>query len=193
MKSGKFQFTFAFLLGLSLAFSIVQITRAYDANKRWGKTTVGYAFDSTYPINWRDRAREGAAAWTNVTTSSFTWVENNTTPDGRLFLGTIDGAGGTIGQTVTTPRCTNDIVCTFSIKHDQAESWYLGTATPTSTQLDLLSHVTHEFGHAAWSGHSNVDCATSALATMCPSLTPGTTIKRSLEADDRSGIASVYP
>jgi hypothetical protein len=54
--------------------------------------------------------------------------------------------------------------------------------------MDVQNTVTHEAGHFLGLGHTTV-----SGATMFPSASAGDTNKRTLEADDVSGICSIYP
>lgn len=186
------QATIMLLIGIAIGSMTAQIAYAYTANKQWSGSNAKYGFTSSFPTGaWRDRAADAASTWNNVSTSSWIWSSSTIDQDGDLHYGSIDGAGGTIGGT-TTAFC-GSFVCSFTTTVDSAESWYSGTGTPSSSQLDLQSNLTHEFGHASWSGHTTVSCSGSSMPTMCSSLAKATTYKRTLEQDDRDGIASVYP
>lgn len=195
----------AFLMGIGLAFLYVQGVYAYNVSRRWATNSAQWSRDITWPSEWLNPALYGAGAWTNVTTSSWTWVHY--TPDSlgvnRLFKGTIDGpypGGANLGGAGNWRICGTN-VCGFSITIDKDENWYSGTGTPGSSQPDLQSVVTHEFGHAAALGHtdeaplpSGVNCNgnNSARPTMCSQLVFGTSWWRTLEADDKNGLSSVY-
>ena len=53
--------------------------------------------------------------------------------------------------------------------------------------VDLQSVATHEYGHALGLGHSS-----AAGATMLPTITLGSTVARSIEADDIAGLQAIY-
>lgn len=62
------------------------------------------------------------------------------------------------------------------------------TGTPSSTQYDLQSVITHEVGHALGLGHPD---DTERTAVMYKSFSPGET-RRTLSSDDIAGIAAIY-
>lgn len=195
MKNLKLQVITMFVVGVTLSWFLLQtqVAYAFVVNKQWATNSTTYGYGGNYPTGaWRDRAVSAANAWTNVSTSSWTWTLNGVSPQGRLYYQAIDGAGGTLGSTNTNPRC-GAYVCTFTLTVDWDESWYTGTGTPSSIQKDLQSMLTHELGHAAALGHTEVTCTGSTRPTMCPTLPTGTNYMRSLEADDRNGIANAYP
>jgi hypothetical protein len=193
MKHFKLRLVSILLLGLAIGYFGARTAYAFVANKHWASSSANYRFASNYPTGaFRDRAHDAANTWTNVTTSSWTWNFNTLFPNGDLSYTTIDGAGGTLAG-VSAPTCGGTNVCSFSMVVDSAESWFSGTSTPSASEHDLRSVLTHEFGHAAWAGHTNLTCTGTSGPTMCGSLAKGTTHFRTLEADDRDGLASVYP
>ncbi|MCA9319312.1 MAG: matrixin family metalloprotease, partial [Planctomycetes bacterium] len=58
---------------------------------------------------------------------------------------------------------------------------------PNFSQFDIEGVAVHEFGHAIGLAHSGV-----ANATMFPSVNPGSISARTLDADDISGVQSLY-
>ena len=190
----KYRFGIALVIGLSIGFISARSTYSYVADKKWAGSSAKYGFASNVPGGaWRDRAINAVNAWNNVSTSSWTWTYSSIDADGEVAYENVDGLGGTLGITYTGPRCTNNSVCTFNIYVDNSEPWYTGISSPTTSQLDLQSNLTHEFGHAAWANHTNLTCTANSGPTMCGDLFKGTTHQRTLEQDDRDGITSKYP
>lgn len=98
-----------------------------------------------------------------------------------------------------TPHCENlsGTVTRFSMSIDADRAWYAGTGTPSSSQYDLFSVVSHEGGHATgWAGHFSTTesiCDDNASqATMCPTVSPGTVRLRTLSTHDIHTFASAY-
>ena len=136
---------------------------------------------------------DGANAWTNVTTSSWYWFLTSS-PGNLVRYGYIDGVGqnSALASTVLTRNGTT--ITKMDMKFDNAESWYTGTGTPSTGQKDLRSIATHEFGHGLGLGHTQVSCPNdSTRPTMCAGYPALSTYVRSLESDDRSGVAASYP
>ncbi len=99
-----------------------------------------------------------------------------------------------------TPHCessvsNDDTVNGFSMSID-TRTWYVDTGTPTSTQYDLYSVVTHEAGHATgWSGHfssTETICDTDLPATMCPYYRVGNIRWRTLSTHDVHTFVGAY-
>jgi hypothetical protein len=80
----------------------------------------------------------------------------------------------------------NNTIVEADVKINDAYSWD-ATGHPAATAFDLQSVLLHEMGHLLGLGHDD-----EALATMYDSIAMGT-LKRTLSATDRAGIAAVYP
>jgi hypothetical protein len=109
------------------------------------------------------------------------------------------GGGAAIAKANT---CVTDGVWdAFVVVFDQGENWDF-SGNPGSNEFDFRSTATHEAGHATGFGTgSGVDVhfTGSSLCpdnntdeTMCPSLDPGTTYLRSLEAHDKHTLDNAY-
>lgn len=69
-------------------------------------------------------------------------------------------------------------------------TWYDGTGTPSSSQIDRWTVALHEFGHAVALNHTQE----SSADVMWPWIDGGPGgVKRSLTSHDRAGISSLYP
>lgn len=85
----------------------------------------------------------------------------------------------------------------FSMSIDAARTWYAGTGTPGSAQIDVFSVVSHEAGHATgWAGHfsltESIGDDNAGQATMCPSVSPGTVRLRTLSSHDIHTFTAAY-
>ena len=181
------------LAPLALAFSLMLMTQAAQAHTAllyyaaWWKAhpVVNYGFvnPNIYFPNGADRAwtaaemqrvRDGAAAWTAITPTTFTYNEVSTilatteptqcpySENNGLWWDTIDGAyvpgsnppqGAVAGRTLMCVfNADRTKLAGFQIRFDVAENWYFGTGSPGSNQIDFASVATHELGHAA--GHT---------------------------------------
>jgi hypothetical protein len=79
--------------------------------------------------------------------------------------------------------------------------WYTGSGDSPSTDVDLRSVVTHEFGHATgfglYSASVHFDgaaaiCSGATKQTMCPSTVFGEDVMRSLETHDKHTVEGKY-
>ena len=90
-------------------------------------------------------------------------------------------------------QCHRVFTSIFRTKIETADigistSHTFSTGTPSSTQYDLQSVITHEVGHALGLGHPD---DTERTAVMYKSFSPGET-RRTLSSDDIAGIAAIY-
>lgn len=177
---------------LTLIVLPVGTVQAWVFIGRWQTSSASYGFATSYPTgDWRVRAANAAQAWTDVPSSSWAWSQNLATPNGMLYYQADDGYQGNVAITIW--YTCGSYLCGFRMNIDNAEIWYIGTGSPNLNQADLWGALTHEFGHAPGLGHPTVGCGGSSEPTMCPGFVWGTNRWRSLEADDRTGISSIYP
>ena len=173
---------------------------------------VPYGFAKAFPDGaLRDRVRDAAQAWNAIgTRAQLIDVAEPADTDptscpavpqpNAVHWRRVDGRGRHRAYTRMCPYAGR---FTFQLVIDRDERWYTGTGEPEDDELDLLSVLTHEFGHAAGfsgpfaSGHFDPDDALCAPGsnqqTMCPKIPPGTTHMRSLEAHDIHTFAAGNP
>ena len=167
------------------------VARAWIACCKWPTNGATYYY-SGLPVGMQSPTDNGANAWTNVLSSSWTWTRQ--VGSGNLVAwGTIDGAGGLAATTTTV--AINGKISSMTLVYDQAENWYTGTGTPGSNQVDTTSIATHELGHALGLLHTQSQyCHGNNLdPTMCAAYFLGTTWFRTLENDDIRGVVALYP
>lgn len=142
------------------------------------------------------------ATWNAVTPSSFSfaWAGGGSGDVGSCGQSiNLDGQntikfeplpGITLGQTCTVwnpNQGANAKLVEFDMQLDNDVNTWSSNDQPQTGRYDLASTVLHELGHAAGLGHSG-----QSTAVMYPSL-PNGVAKRTLTADDISGLQSAYP
>ena len=184
MKANKIQIVGSLILCILLSVSLWQNARAWTTGQTWSSNHQYYHWNAPVPPSFWTYIDNSANTWTNVTPSHWIWT-NNLVQGIYIDYLYIDGAGNTLAAYTTYT----------SIKIDNSENWYAGTGVPGSTQHDLQSALTHEFGHGVGIGHtSGIYCpGNTNNATMCPALPKGTYYARTLEGDDRNAINTLYP
>lgn len=197
--------------------------------------TQNWKFVDTFPTgSWRDRVSESVGKW-NALNQPMNWVKQtqvaNFCPPGPACGGgcppaqkntvhyrNIDGRDGTLAYVLPCTYTSNNEMSSATMVIDSSEDWYIGTGdAPDGTQVggacingpcqvDSLSVVTHEWGHASGhlggpngDGHYSPTDSTGACNddswkhTMCPSYGPkGDERQRTLEAHDIHTFADAY-
>lgn len=190
------------LLPVILAFGFAAVAISSGAPRVLAWTGMGVTWPNpsatydkhTLASNWQGVADFGAAQWTNVTPSPWTWTSDNSS-NNDVTTGGIDGRGRTLAITTVYYNPQNQQITRMTMKFDSSERWYLGSGNPTSSQVDGRSVSAHEFGHGLGQGHTqSSNCPNNSnRATMCSSYLYGTSYQRTLETDDRNGVNSLYP
>ena len=202
------------VVGLTLGAPAVSAHEPSSYTLAWThRGPVTYRFAAGFPDGaLRDRVRDAAATWNALGTRAQladapepVEVDPNSCPDApapnAVHWRSIDGRGRTRAQTRMCPYPGG--LFTFQLVLDRAEPWYMGADEPEDDELDVLSVLTHEFGHAAGfsgpfaDGHFDPDDELCAVGpkqhTMCPRIPLGTTHMRSLEAHDIHTFARANP
>lgn len=158
----------------------------YDAGREWAKTNstwpqyrvyVDYASLSS---SWRTVAYNSRMQWNDVGASKQYFYYSDSAGTHEIKMADY-GNTGWLGSTLAIGSPIYDA-------DTKLNSYYpIVTGTPSSTQYDGQSLITHELGHWLELGHSTVD-----YATMRANQYAGTTWRRSLHSDDISGIQYLY-
>ena len=172
----------AALLGLSFVVSLLPGTAdAFPVKIRRGGGTLYYSVSSSFPSSYRPMIDVARRAWQVQYLSDYFRIE----PGGSAAIinyGYIDGSYGTAGWAHLGCN-TNSTGCEMMI--DSSEAWHASTSAPPSNRVDLLSVLTHEFGHWVGLDHSSDRPSTHATEpTMFDTIKMGTSHQRSVAQDD---------
>lgn len=187
-----------------------------------GPALVQYGFAPSFPSSsaWETRVNNGSSVWTNRSAGDLTFQSTGdlatepdrdpcrtTTDPNSVHYAYIDGNSGTntlaataVCYSTATSAAGQGRMLRFSMTYDSGNTFYTGTGQPSSSQVDLYSVASHEFGHAAggWGAHWDQQgqaslCPThSGRHTMCSTLEPGTNFMRSLNTHDAHTFETQY-
>lgn len=151
----------------------------------WPGYTVPYRIDASIPTSWINSINSAANTWTNVTPSTFSFVNVSNTSY-AVKLGTVSNYGvpaytsySYIGTTLT------DI---YTVFNDQRT--FDTSIPPSATSFSVLNVMTHEFGHWLLLEDLNALCL---QATMFTGISEGEINKITLEIPDKNGVNWQYP
>lgn len=186
----------------------VGVTAQYVVNAhRWdpGSLPLPVRFNSAgQPADFgtANLVQNAINSWNAVTPSSFSfnWAGAGTGTVGACGSSiNLDGQntikfeplpGVILGQTCTVwnvSQGANARLVEFDMQLDADANLWSGADQPQAGKYDLASTILHELGHAAGLGHS-----AQSTAVMYPTLASGVA-KRTLTADDISGLQAAYP
>ena len=147
--------------------------------------------------------------WSAVSPSTFTFVSAGTTAAGTDACDDHTDGVNTVAYVTTLQAGVLGLTCTYYtaddpsviLEFDMQLNWTFDWgAGPTigANQYDLASTVLHEFGHAAGLGHTcpfatSSSCTPSDIAAVMYPALKKATLKRTLTADDISGLRAQYP
>lgn len=156
-------------------------------------------YTSNYPqisqADWEYAIRAGANEWNNSSGANFYFdfyftVSNNysTTSDGYSVFGWQYSTGGELGGTFYFENLGGIYEVDSYINQSSGFDWSLN---PSSTELDVQSLTTHEFGH--WLYLADEPDNSCIQNTMHLGQARGDISYRTIEQDDKFGIQSLYP
>ena len=206
------------LLALLTAPSAVAHSAFNYYSTGWGPSdvpTINWRFTAEVPSGaFRDRVEDGAAAWTNVPGVSFSWVKQtpqyaNYAPNPTQCTSIPADKNGVHFRAVPsafdgyTHTCVSgSFLLHIQVVFDDTETWFTGTASPPSPQLDVWAFASHEFGHGTggWlsdsiGGHFDGQTlcpSNSSKHTMCATISAGQTWQRSLAFHDEETFGNAY-
>jgi len=167
-------------------------------NRRWKVDLhLPWRFASNYPTSpggWRNNVQNAVEQWNSQNqplywtlygdVADFTWTACPSTFERNVIHFQNADKPGYV-KTCVWANDTNRIWSTNMNIDSSGTTWYIGTSTPGSTELDLWSVATHEWGHMSGSvtggdglGHfpesSSVCPSDSTRQSMCPTIYAGT-------------------
>ncbi|MBI3089790.1 MAG: carboxypeptidase regulatory-like domain-containing protein [Candidatus Tectomicrobia bacterium] len=141
--------------------------------------------------------RQAFATWQGVASATVAFLDDGLTPRTRTFGGQTNlvvwreqGENSALGPgvfalTTSTFRSDGEVMGTEIELNGADFQW---STRGEAGRADVQHIVTHEIGHLLQLDHTFV-----AGATMHPSTFAGDLQSRSLEADDRAGVSTIYP
>jgi hypothetical protein len=156
----------------------------------WGTLTPAYYLDSSLPADWRPQADAAALTWNRAGSrlqirKFSTIVTAGQAQDGKSVVSYGPIAGSTLGETRTWYNTTTHVVAESDIKISSSFPMTIG-GTPTT--YDVVSVLTHEFGHFC-----GLDHVSDRTQTMYPGMPPDCDIYRTPCEGDVRGLKALYP
>lgn len=160
----------ALIIASVLAVAMAPTTQAtHQTNSLWRNyyysghnDTVWYCFDSAFPGgNYQYRVNDARTAWNNVRSELY-YIWNSYPTCGELVIYWRDltwpYADNTLGVGIVIACVTPpDRHCSATITLDSLMPWYTGLGTPSSSQYDIRSVASHEWGHVNSIRHETND------------------------------------
>jgi len=174
-----------------------EVCKYGDKNIKWNASSVTYYINTSGgPSDSLTAIQNGMNTWTNVSSADFTFVYGGTTTstangsnDGYNIVTFGGGLGsGTLAVNTTWYSTLTGYIVDSDIKFNTSYTW--GT-TGSASVYDVQNIGTHEFGHTLCL--KDLYSSADSEKTMYGYGAAGETKKRTLDTDDISGIAYLYP
>ncbi|KAK1432824.1 hypothetical protein QVD17_09725 [Tagetes erecta] len=163
--------------------NIVSHYSFFTGNPRWGKSSLTYAFDSTYPPAYIPPVVRAFNTWASATRYfTFTRVASVTSSDLKISFERGDHGPGDVFQGSVLAHAFAPTDGRFHYNADMP--WSVGPASDPNA-FDLWSLALHEIGHLLGLGHSNDQGASMKSGIFRGEI-------RGLNQDDIQGIRVLY-
>jgi hypothetical protein len=195
------------LLGLAVASGVLffahreEVSAYSTTGVQWNAPSASFVVNPNFsgtsagtPSQQIDEIREAANAWSQQAQIPFSFDYAGPTAnasvayDGNnsVYFSNTDGNGAlAIAYWWSINNVTQQFDIVFYGRHGLTN--FAWSRNPSAGEFDIRSVATREFGHVLGLNHS-----ASASATMAPSIAPGSTAARSLDADDVNGARALY-
>lgn len=189
--------TVAIAAGVGFAPTIAE-AQVYSGNK-WEISSRAYVTNHAFFSNEQLAFARAMNTW-NTIGPGFRYVDggfSSYNADGTTCGDSTSGIAPSYVPTGATAAITRTCYSGSSIRDSDllvnyqmldAGTFYAGTGSPTSTQVDMESMALHEFGHSLRLLHDSSYPST----VMYDTLSKGA-VKRVLTSRDRTGKATLYP
>lgn len=171
---------------------------------KWSGTSASYRINSAFAASFITAMKSADATWdaagskfrlnySGTTSRNPNIYSSSYTADGYSDIG-YSNAGSTFTLALTWGASSGTIM---SERDTTFNTYYNFTTTGAAGKYDVQDVMTHEFGHwlnlidLSSSGYPSF-CGFSMEDTLCDSIGPEETRKRSLSTDDKNGIISIY-
>lgn len=187
------------VLGLTTGWAyVVGRTPGYHAEIKWRPmpNPLNFRMWNGRPSGTPTSCQAAMQAWNNEKRSDFTYnlsTETSTNVSQRDYTNVIsyNNVGETyLARTTTWFDAPSGDILETDIDVNTYWNW-CWTGVPNSSQFDYISVMIHEFGHCQ--NVKDLYAAPDARKTMYAYMNPGDTNSRTLEQDDKDGIAYLYP
>jgi hypothetical protein len=185
------------LLCLSSAFGFQVSETSSGAEIMWNTNSVTYYINPAGgPSNSISAINAAAQTWSNVSTSSFTFVYGGTTSNPKYgendSINTVSfgpmNKSGVVGESLRWYNTSTGKILDADMRFNTKLAW---ATNGSSNAYDVQNIATHEFGH--YLSLDDLYASLDSEKTMYGYTNTGETKRRTLEQDDIHGISYLYP